>query len=137
MAKSRDIHDPAGVTALIQRLSPDFAQLVEAIRQAILSVDAAIGEQIKWNSPSFFYTGSMQAFDPKTYKRDILVLNLHKDSALLVFPTGESVKDVSEILEGNYTDGRRLVKITDMADFERKEQELKKVIAVWLSLIEK
>lgn len=137
MAKSKDIHDPVGVTALIKKLPPDFGQLVEAIRQAILSVDAAIGEQIKWNSPSFFYTGQMQAFDPKTYKRDIVVLNLHKGSVLLVFPTGETVKEVSEILEGNYTDGRRLVKIADMADFERKEQELKKVINAWLSLIEK
>ncbi len=137
MAKTKDIHDPAGVSALIQKLSPDFAALVEAIRQAILSVDAEIGEQIKWNSPSFFYTGQMHAFDPKTYKRDIVVLNLQKNRVLLVFPTGETVKDVSEILEGNYTDGRRLVKIADMTDFERKEQELKKVITAWLSLIEK
>lgn len=137
MAKSKDIHDPVSVTALIQKLSPDFAQLIEAIRRAILSVDVEIGEQIKWNSPSFFYTGQMQPFDPKTYKRDIAVLNLQKGYALLVFPTGETVKDVSEILEGNYTDGRRLVKITSMADFEGKEQELKKVIAAWLSLVEK
>ncbi len=137
MAKSKDTHDPVGVTAHIQQLPPDFAQLVEAIRQTILGVDAAIGEQIKWNSPSFFYTGPMQPFDPKTYKRDIVVLNLQKSHALLVFPTGETVKDASEMLEGNYTDGRRLMKITDMADFERKEPELKKVIAAWLSLVEK
>ena len=137
MAKSKDIHDPAGVSALIQKLPPDFAALVEAIRQTILNVDAEIGEQIKWNSPSFFYSGQMQTFDPKTYKRDIVVLNLQKSQVLLVFPTGETVKDVSKILEGNYTDGRRLVKIADMTDFEQKEQELKKVIAAWLSLIEK
>ncbi|HRI62562.1 MAG TPA: DUF1801 domain-containing protein [Saprospiraceae bacterium] len=137
MTKSKDINDPASVAALIQKLPPDFARLIEAIRQAILSVDAEIGEQIKWNSPSFFYTGPMKPFDPKTYKRDIAVLNLHKGFALLVFPTGETVKDVSEILEGNYTDGRRLVTIKDRTDFEHKEQELKKVIAAWLSLVEK
>lgn len=137
MAPSRDIHDPGGVNALIQKLPPGFASLVEAIRQTILSVDPEVGEQIKWNSPSFFYKGQMKPFDPKTYKRDIVVLNLHKGSALLVFPTGETVGVVSDILEGNYADGRRLVKIKDMADFERKKEGLKKVIAAWLSLVEK
>ncbi|MBV6440982.1 MAG: DUF1801 domain-containing protein [Haliscomenobacteraceae bacterium CHB4] len=137
MAPSRDIHDPGGVSALIQKLPPGFASLVEAIRQTILSVDPEVGEQIKWNSPSFFYKGQMKPFDPKTYKRDIVVLNLHKGSALLVFPTGETVGVVSDILEGNYADGRRLVKIKDMADFERKKEGLKKVIAAWLSLVEK
>ena len=137
MAKSKDIHDPDSVSALIQKLPPDFARLVEAIRQTILSVDAEIAEQIKWNSPSFFYRGQMKPFDPKTYKRDIVVLNLHKGAALLVFPTGETVGDVSDILEGNYTDGRRLVTIRDMTDFERKKQDLKKVIAAWLSRVEK
>lgn len=137
MALSRDIHDPDSVSALIQKLPPGFASLIEAIRQAILSVDPEVGERIKWNSPSFFYRGQMKPFDPKTYKRDIVVLNLHKGSALLVFPTGETVGDVSDILEGNYTDGRRLVKIEDMADFERKKQDLKKVIAAWLSSVEK
>lgn len=137
MAKSKDIHDPASVTAHITQLPLDHAALVETIRQAILSVDDRIGEQIKWNAPSFFYTGDMDAFDAKTYQRDIVVLNLHKGRTLLVFPTGERVKEVSNILEGNYPDGRRIVTIADSADFMRKEPDLKKVVAAWLKTLEK
>lgn len=137
MAKSKDIHDPASVTVHISQLPLDHAALVETIRQAILSVDDRIGEQIKWNAPSFFYTGDMQAFDTKTYQRDIVVLNLHKGRTLLVFPTGERVKEVSNILEGNYPDGRRIVTIAGSADFMRKEPDLKKVVAAWLKTLEK
>jgi Domain of unknown function (DU1801) len=129
---SKDINDPAAVTAHIEKLPPTFAPLVEAVRQAILSVDPEIGEQIKWNSPSFFYTGEMKPFDPKTYQRDIVVMNLRKNEIMLVLPTGEQVKEVSEILEGNYTDGRRIVRILDAVDFETKRLALQKVIAAWL-----
>jgi hypothetical protein len=51
---AKDINDPQSVTACIQQLEPGFAELIETIRQLILSTDAAIGEQIKWNAPGFF-----------------------------------------------------------------------------------
>ena len=54
MAKSKDIHNPEAVTAYIQNLSPAFGELIEAIRKTILSAHKEVGEQIKWNSPSFF-----------------------------------------------------------------------------------
>lgn len=88
MAKSKNISDTELVTQHIEKLDSSLAEIVEAIRKCILSTDKEIGEQIKWNSPSFFYKGEMKAFDPKEYKRDIVVLNLHKGYALLVFPTG-------------------------------------------------
>ena len=135
MAKSKDINDPLSVTAYIEQLPTDFGLLVEAVRQCILSVSDQIGEQIKWNAPSFFFTGEMQAFDPKTYQRDMAVMHLRKGVVLLIFPTGESVKTVSSILEGNYTDGRRMVTIADMQDFKQKETELTKVIVAWLALL--
>src|SRR5688572_4441849 len=105
---AKDINDPKAVTTYIQKLEPGLAALIEAIRQLILSTDKEVGEQIKWNSPSFFYQGEMKAFDAKEYKRDIVVVNIRKGHALLVFPTGATVNDPSGILEGNYTDGRRM-----------------------------
>lgn len=92
---AKDINDPKSVTEFIQKLEPEFAKIIEAIRQLILNTDKAIGEQIKWNSPSFFYQGEMKPFNPKEYKRDIVVLNIRKGIALLVFPTGARIKDTS------------------------------------------
>lgn len=134
MAKAKDINDPKSVTEYIQKLDPDFARLIEAIRQLILSTDKVIGEQIKWNSPSFFYQGEMKPFDPKEYKRDIVVINSRKGVALLVFPTGAIINDDSGILEGQYTDGRRLVTFTSMNDVAAKGKDLQKVIKQWLKL---
>lgn len=137
MAKSKDIHNPEAVTAFIQNLAPDFGALIEAIRKTILSADKEVGEQIKWNSPAFFYTGEMKPFNPKEYKRDIVVVNIHKGYALLVFPTGATIPDTTGLLEGDYKDGRRMITIKDMTEFKTKEKGLKKVIQEWLKLVDK
>ena len=125
------------VTEHIQKLGKPYSDTIETIRQIILSVDKEIGEQIKWNSPSFFYKGVMKTFDPKEYKRDIVVVNFRKNKILLVFPTGAIINNKSGLLEGDYKDGRRLVNFTDLNDVKAKEKALKNVLRQWLNLVEK
>lgn len=126
------------VTEHIQKLSPLYKEILEALRTLILKTDKQIGEHIKWNSPAFYYTGDMKAFDPKEYKRDLVVANLsQKNHVLLVFPTGASINDTSGLLEGEYKDGRRMVKIHDLQELKTKEKGLKKIIKEWLKLINK
>jgi hypothetical protein len=137
MAKAKDIHDPEAINAFIKKMSPDFGKLTEAVRKLILSTDKEIGEQIKWNSPSFFFTGAMKPFDPKEYKRDIVVMNLRKDVVLLVFPTGATIKDKTGLLEGDYTDGRRMATFKNMEDVKSKGKDLQAVIKDWLKLVER
>ena len=129
--------DKETVTEHIKNLEPELAATVELIRKAILETDPEIGEQIKWNSPSFYFTGEMKPFDAKEYKRDIVVLNLHRGKILLVFPTGAKISDPSGLLEGDYTDGRRIVNFRDINDVKAKEKNLQQVIKNWISLIEK
>lgn len=137
MSKNNLIPDSEGVTAQIQKLEPEFARIVESVRQLILTTSEEIAEQIKWNSPSFFYAGEMKPFDPKEYKRDIVVMNLRKGKVLLVFPTGAVIEDSSGVLEGNYSDGRRLASFNSMEDVALKGENLQKAILQWLSLIDK
>ena len=136
MAKSKDINDSVGVTDFIQKLEPNLAEIVEEIRQVILDTDNIIDEQIKWNSPSFFYAGEMKPFNPKEYKRDLAVLNIRKE-IMLVFPTGASINDTTGILEGAYTDGRRLVYFKDLEDVKIKKENLQQVIKAWIKLVNK
>lgn len=131
------LSDTEQVTAHIQNLEPGLQKVIEAIRQSILSTDKEIGERIKWNNPSFYYTGEMEEFDPKEFKRDLLVMNLFKNRIMLVFPSGAKVNDKSGLLEGEYKDGRRITVFKDLEDFKAKEKKLKKVIKDWLKLIEK
>jgi hypothetical protein len=85
LAKSSE---PEKVDAYMQRLKHPLADVVEALRRIILSTDREIGEEVKWNAPTF-YTGEMKPFNPKEYKRHLVVFNLYrKDCIRLVFPSG-------------------------------------------------
>lgn len=136
MPKTQKQSHPEQVTALIQNLDPDLGNIVETIRQIILDTDPAIGERIKWNNPSFYYTGDMKPFDPKEYKREIAVFNLFKGRIMLVFPSGAKVSDASGLLEGDYADGRRIAIFKDMEDVKSKEKALRAVLKAWLALVD-
>ncbi len=137
MATKKVTDDSQLVTEHIQKLDPAFAKIIEAIRQIILATDKEIGERIKWNNPSFYYTGEMKPFDPKEYKREIVVFNLYKGRIMLVFPSGAKVNDTSGLLEGDYKDGRRIAILKDMKDVKSKEKALQNIIKEWLKLVEK
>lgn len=136
MAEPKFISAPEKVTAHIGHLEPAVAETIQTIRQTILEAHPQIGEHIKWNSPAFFYAGVMKPFDPKEYKRDIVVVNLHRGKILLVFPTGDTIPDDTGLLEGSYTDGRRLVTFKDLADVKAKKKSLQHVIQQWIALVD-
>ena len=128
--------DTTQVNKHISKLDSEIAPIVQTIRQLILSTDTSIGERIKWNNPSFYYTGEMAPFDPKEYKREIAVFNLHKNRIMLVFPSGAKVNDTSGLLEGDYKDGRRLILFNDLEDVQAKATDLQNTIKKWLQLID-
>jgi hypothetical protein len=136
MAKAVKLSDAEQVAAHIQKLEPVLRKTIETLRNIILSTNKEIGERIKWNNPSFYYTGEMKPFDPKEYKREIIVFNLYKGRIMLVFPSGAKVNDTSGFLEGDYKDGRRIVVFADLKDVKAKEKKLQEVIKKWLSLVE-
>jgi hypothetical protein len=125
------------VTQHIQKLDESIRDTIQLLREIILSTDAEISEQIKWSNPAFYYNGEMKPFDPKEYKRDMIVFNLHKNRIMLVFPSGAKVNDTSGFLTGDYADGRRVVIFKDMDDVKAKESSLRGVIKQWLKLVDK
>jgi hypothetical protein len=135
MAKSK-LTDTEQVTEHIQNLDKSISGTVQTLRKIILSTDKEIGERIKWNNPSFYYTGEMEPFDPKEYKRELIVFNLHNNRIMLVFPSGAKVEDKSGLLEGDYKDGRRTIVFKDLKDVKAKEKNFQAVIKKWLKLID-
>src|SRR5215472_9627975 len=88
--------EPDKVDAYMQTLKHPLVEVVAALRRIILGTDREIGEEIKWNAPTFFYAGEMAPSDPKKYKRYIIVFNLYqKDCIRLVFPSGAKINDSS------------------------------------------
>ena len=124
------------VFVYIEKLEEPTKEIVEALRQIILSTDPEIAEEIKWNAPSFYYAGDMKPFDPKEYRRHIIVMNLHK-RILLVFPSGAKIDNTSGLLTGDYKDGRRLVEVKTIADVKNIAPALQAAIRDWLSKVEK
>ena len=125
------------VTQHLQSLPPHDLEIIAYLRSVFLSADAEIAEHIKWNSLSFYYNGSMKAFDPKTYQRDLAVLHAHRGKILIVFPTGSKIDAQTGLQGKNYPDGRNIVEITDLADAKNKSVVLAEGIKNWLAQIDK
>jgi hypothetical protein len=129
--------EPEKVDAYMNDLKHPLAEVVEALRQIILKTDAEIGEEVKWNAPTFFYAGEMAPSNPKEYKRYIVVFNLFKkDCIRLVFPSGARVDDGSGFLEGDYADGRRLALFSSLDEVRSKKAGLQRVIKKWLAVLD-
>ena len=128
--------DSQKVTEHINSLESHNRETIEFLREIFLNSDTEIAEQIKWNSPSFYYSGEMKEFDAKEYKRDLAVINLHRGKILIVFPTGNKIDN--KILKGkDYPDGRKIVEIQNLEDAKSKIEVLKEGIKNWIEQIEK
>jgi|SRR5215469_1561176 len=142
MAKKQQLltkaSEPDKVDAYMQKLKHPLKEVVEALRQIILSTDSEIGEEIKWNAPTFFYAGEMAPSDPKKYTRYIIVFNLfQKDCIRLVFPSGAKINDSSGFLQGDYADGRRLAFFHNLEEVKSQTKPLQQSIRKWLTLLDK
>ncbi len=130
--------EPDQVDAYMQALQHPLAAVLAAVRQIILAADASIGEEIKWNAPTFFYTGPMPPSDPKEFKRILIVSNVFKQDAIrLVFWGGARANDTSGFLTGDYADGRRLASFDSLADVQAKQKALQQVVRRLLKTLDK
>jgi len=129
---------PGEVDAYMKSLKHPMKSVAEELRAIILNSDSAIGEEIKWNAPAFFYMGEMAEFDPKKHKRHVAVFNLFKkDCVRLVFPSGARIADETGLLEGAYADGRRLALFSSTGDLKSKKTALERAIKQWINTLEK
>lgn len=132
------LSDTEKVKAHIEKLDEFHKEICSLTREIILSSDNSISEEIKWNSPCFYFNGEIKNYNPKEYKRELIVFNIHKRPyLLLVFPTGAKISDPLNLLEGEYKDGRRLLKINTVEDLRSKELYLQSLIKDWLTKINK
>lgn len=128
--------EPQKVTEYINSLESSNRETIEFLREIFLNSNSKIAEQIKWNSPSFYYSGEMKKFEAKEYKRDLAVINLHRGKILIVFPTGNKIDN--KILKGkNYPDGRKIIEILNLEDARNKIDELQNGVKKWIEQIEK
>ncbi|MEZ4806379.1 MAG: DUF1801 domain-containing protein [Flavobacteriales bacterium] len=123
------VSEPETVDAYMKKLKHPLHGAAAELRRIILKADKRIGEGIYWNAPTFYFTGEMKPFDPKTYKRYIVGFNFFKkDTLRLIFLRGAEVKKHGGLLTGDYTDGRRLLHLRSMAEVKQNEKALTAII---------
>ncbi len=126
------------VGAFIRAMKHPLKPVVEELRAIILATDPAIGEEIKWNSPAFFYSGPMAEFDAREHRRHLAVVNVFKkDCVRVVFLSGARTGDTSGLLTGDYADGRRLALFSSVEEVRSQKTALERVIRKWLDTLEK
>lgn len=135
--KEQKLSSKESVDLLIADKPDDLKKVINAIRQIVLKTDPLISEQVKWNSPSFYYTGEINSNNAKEYPRDILAINLNRGYALLIFPSGAKIKNHDNFLEGDYKDGRRMLTIKDYKTLIEKKSKLISAIKQWVEQINK
>jgi hypothetical protein len=129
---------PEEVDAYLEECGHPLKNVIIKLRKIILSIDPEIGEEVKWNAPSFFYAGPMRKTDPKAYDRYIIVFNLYRQDELrLVFYTGARIGDETGFLTGVFKDQRKLASFKSLKEVGEKEGILREVVAKWLATLEK
>ena len=122
---------PEQVADFFETLDHPLKAAMEKIREIILSSDDAITEQIKWKGPSFCYNGD-----------DRVTFNVRGDSVLLIFHRGARVKDSTgqgRLIDDPtgllawITDDRATVKFTSEGEADLKQDDLTKVVRLWIA----
>ncbi len=122
------------ITAYFAQLDHPLKNVAERLRDLLLASHSSVGEQIKWNSPAFYYTGELKNADPKTYKGDLVVFHLRrKEEVLLIFPNGAKIDDPTGLLGGKFTDTRKSISYKSL---EQVNADAKKLATVMNLLVE-
>lgn len=129
--------DSEQVADFLKKLDEPVREAIQFLREVVLAQDTAIIDHIKWNAPAFYYTGEMREFDPKEYRRDVLVANLRNGKIMLVFPTGMHLNPQPNLNEENKKDGRRILTFHTPEELRARGSELKALVQDWLGRIEK
>jgi len=108
---------PSVDDALDRRAHPLRAQ-IDLLRDITLAVDPAIVEEWKWNAPSYRIAGDY-----------LYTFMLRPDEYLhLVFHHPDTPSIASDLLEGDYADGRRMVYLRGADDVTAKLPELTRIL---------
>ena len=119
------------VNDFIKQLNHPLEDIIEEVRNIILSANKEITEHIKWNAPSFCYRND-----------DRITFRLNKnDCVQLVFHTGAKGKDTkdkgplfqdqSHLLEW-VADKRALLTFYDINEVKIKKDAIIEIVNLWL-----
>ena len=110
------------VDEFMTSLNHPYKAEIEKLREIILGANSKIEEDIKWKCPTFVYNGNIASIVVRT-----------KSHAQLMFHTGATIKDDTDLLEG---DGQqvRFTRFQNMAEVKQKRKALEAVVRKWVKM---
>lgn len=118
------------VTTFLDDLEHPLRSLIEPLRLIILGADDSLAENIKWNGPNYTSNGedriTMKIQPPKQIQ-----LIFHRGAKKLAQPDGRLISDTSGLLSWKEND-RAIAAFKTMADIEKVENDLRKIVAAWI-----
>ena len=104
-----------------------------ALRRIILGADARIGEEIKWNAPSFYTTEHFATFQLRAKGGACIILHLGakpRDSAL----SSDAIDDPGRLLKWLAKD-RASATFRDLADVDARATAFAQIIRQWIAFL--
>ena len=118
------------VEAYLATLEHPHKKGVEALRKAILSVDAKIQEEVKWNAPSFFLEDHFATF--RLHPGSIFHLILHTGAKAKDNPKQFHLDDPQCLLKWAAKD-RCIIAFKSDADAMAKRVDITRMVKDWIA----
>jgi len=114
------------IEAYLATFEHPLLDAITEVRGIFHAHSPAITEEVKWNAPTFSY-------------RNEYVCTIHVkalDRVMLIFHNSVTPQVESDLLEGDYSDGRRMAYFSSLADVRERRAQLDDVIAQLIQLID-
>jgi len=121
------------VDKFLETLEHPHVAAIREIRALILGLDERIGEEIKWNAPSFRVSEHFATVHLRTKKGVGVILHFgaKKNS---ISETGVAIADPEGLLQWLAKD-RAVVAFADLADFREKAEAFRAVLRQWIGYL--
>lgn len=126
---SRDGDGGGTVDAYMAKLEHPHKEGVEALRRAILSLDDRIGEEVKWNAPSYRLGDHFATF--RLHPVPTFQLVLHTGARSKAAPRQFEIDDPGRLLKWAAKD-RCSISFDSSADALAKREALITIVRAWI-----
>jgi hypothetical protein len=116
------------VEAFLADLDHPLTPVILALRESLLQTDAAIGEAVKWNAPSFHTSEHFATMHLR--QADAVQLILHLGAKKRTMPK-DAIDDPQQLLTWLGPD-RASLTFTSVADVKGKRSALQAVVRQWM-----
>lgn len=135
-AKPKAVTSPDSVDDLLAGLDHPLMPVVQALRVAIRSVSPTIGEEVKWNSPSFYTSSHFATIHlgrrTKARPEDHVMVILHRGARSRPSPHPEpALSDPDDLLERLGKD-RYAVTFRSVAEVKARTPRLQAIVRQWI-----